>query len=153
MLAPIGLGINCILAACTFSAHSDVWTATSTSFCFLCMLRIPAAMPPLLYWLSYTRRCPDFQLRCRASNTTLREYDHAVKRGQKRSSEACKRDSAKAWEEVHEKWHALQHLLHKRTSLDAARKGKGKASAGMLSSAPLQSCQSLLCAAEYPCLF
>ncbi|KAK9831775.1 hypothetical protein WJX74_008901 [Apatococcus lobatus] len=65
----------------------------------------------------------------RASNTTLREYDHAVKRGPKRSGEAHKKETAKAWEEVHEKWHALQHLLHKRVSLDTARKGKGKASA------------------------
>ncbi|KAK9861722.1 hypothetical protein WJX84_002580 [Apatococcus fuscideae] len=65
----------------------------------------------------------------RASNTTLREYDHAVKTGAKRSVEAGKREEQKCWEEVREKWHALQHLLHKRTSLLAARKGKGKASA------------------------
>lgn len=69
-------------------------------------------------------------LLCRASNTTLRDYDHAVKRGSKRSAEARTRECDKAWEEVREKWHALQHLLHKRTTLDAARKGKGKASAG-----------------------
>ena len=71
-----------------------------------------------------------FTLWCRASNTTLREYDHAVKNGAKRSVEAGKREEQKCWEEVREKWHALQHLLHKRTSLLAARKGKGKASAG-----------------------
>lgn len=54
-----------------------------------------------------------------------------VKKGAKRYKEAGEKDEAKSWEEVQEKWHALQHLLHKRESLTTARKGKGKASIGM----------------------
>ena len=70
---------------------------------------------------------------CRAANTTLREYDAAVKRGAKRSLQAGAKEEGSCWEAVQEKWHALQHLLHKRDSLTAARKGKGKASVGELS--------------------
>ena len=69
---------------------------------------------------------------CRAANTTLREYDLVVHRGPNRSAAAGKREQGRLWEEVQEKWHALQHLLHKRNSLTAARKGKGKASTGDL---------------------
>ncbi len=53
-----------------------------------------------------------------------------VKRGPRRSAESAAKEQAKAWEEVKEKWHALQHLVHKRDTLLTARKGKGKASIG-----------------------